>query len=443
MEHLTPKNHGEEMAVFRHGLIGELAVRELDHGARSEALRRLSEQRVRAPGSDITRRYSVATLERWLYAFKKGGLEALVPRARGDRGRGRDLDPQLRELLCDIRREHPSVSVKVILRTLLADGRLGSEVTACTVRRMLAERGLVRTAAADGDGIKTRLRWQAERPGALWHGDVCHGPTLTLDGKRVPVRVHGLLDDASRYGINLRVYSDEREVRMLSIFAQSLLEHGKPDALYLDNGATYRGDILRLVCSRLGISLLHARPYDAPARGKMERFWRRMREEALSHIGQVASLAEVELKLRDWLARYYQGAPHAGILGRTPAARYAEGEKVRVTEDELRAALTVRARRRVRRDTTISVDGTVYEIPLGYLAGQTITVATSLFDGAEPVLELDGKRIALSVVDPTGNNKRRRPPRRPAPEKPKSPVDFAPGRTLGGSSEEDSDDDIF
>ena len=140
---------------------------------------------------------------------------------------------------------------------------------------------------------------------------------------------------------------------------------------------------------------------------------------------------------------YYQGAPHAGILGRAPSARYAEGEKVRVTEDELRAALTVRARRRVRRDTTISVDGTVYEIPLGYLAGQTITVATSLFDGAEPVLELDGKRIALSVVDPTGNNKKRRPPRRPAPEKPKSPVDFAPGRTLGGSSEEDSDDDIF
>ncbi|MEO8754183.1 MAG: helix-turn-helix domain-containing protein [Casimicrobiaceae bacterium] len=443
MEHLSPKNHGEEVAVFRHGLIGELAVRELDHGERSEALRRLSEQRVRAPGSDTTRRYSVATLERWLYAFKQGGLEALVPRARGDRGRGRDLDPQLRELLCDIRREHPSVSVKVILRTLLAEGRMGSEVTACTVRRMLAERGLTRTAAADGDGTKTRLRWQAECPGALWHGDVCHGPTLKLDGKRTPVRVHGLLDDASRYGINLRVYGDEREERMLSIFGQSLLEHGKPSALYLDNGATYRGDTLQLVCSRLGITLLHARPYDAPARGKMERFWRRMREEALSHIGHVTSLLEVELKLRDWLARYYQGAPHAGILGRTPATRYAEGEKVRVTEDELRAALTIRVRRRVRRDTTISVNGIVYEIPLGYLAGQTITVATSLFDGTQPVLELDGKRIALSVVDPTANNNKPRPPRRAAPEKPQNPVDFEPGRTLGSSSEDDSDDDIF
>ena len=443
MQPLKAKNHGEEVAVFRHGLIGELAVRELDHGERSEALRRLSEQRVRGPGSDTTRCYSIATLERWLYAFKKGGLEALVPRARGDRGRGRDLEPELRELLCDIRREHPSVSVKLILRTLRAEGRVGSEVTACTVRRMFAERGLTRTAAADGDGSKTRLRWQAECPGALWHGDVCHGPTLNLDGKRTPVRVHGLLDDASRYVINLRVYDDEQEERMLSIFGQSLLEHGKPNALYLDNGATYRGEMLQLVCSRLGVTLLHARPYDAPARGKMERFWRRMREEALSHIGQVASLAEVELKLRDWLARYYQRTPHAGILGRTPAARYAEGEKVGVTEEELRAALTVRVRRRVRRDTTISVDGVVYEVPLGYLAGQIITVATSLFDSDQPMLELDGKRVALSAVDPTGNNKKPRPPRRPAPERPKNPVDFEPGRPLGTNSEEDDDGDIF
>ena len=205
-----------------------------------------------------------------------------------------------------------------------------------------------------------------------------------------------------------------------------------PDAEQnLDNGATYRGEILQLVCSRLGITLLHAKPYDAPARGKMERFWRRMREEALSHMGEIASLSEVEDKLRDWLARYYQCAPHAGILGRTPATCFAEGEKVRVTEDELRAALTVRQRRRVRRDTTISVDGIVYEVPLGYLAGQMVTVATSLFDGAEPVIELDGKRIALGVVDAVANDKKRRPARRPAPERAAAPVDFDPGRSLG------------
>jgi transposase InsO family protein len=102
------------------------------------------------------------------------------------------------------------------------------------------------------------------------------------------------------------------------------MEHGKCDAPYLDNGSTYVGKVLQLVCSRLGITLLHARPYDASARGKMERFWRRMREEALSHLGEVASLADVEDKLRTLLVRYYQCAPNAGILGRAPAVRFAE-----------------------------------------------------------------------------------------------------------------------
>lgn len=446
MENLTPKNHGEEVAVFRHGLIGEIATSDLDHGARAAALRRISVQRVRPPDSDTTRTYSVATLERWLYAFKKGGLEALVPQARADRGRGRELTSSLRELLCDIRRENPSVSVTLILRTLRATGAAGPEVTECTVRRMFAEKGLVRTASADGDGQKTRLRWQAERPGALWHGDVCHGPTLTLAGRRTPVRVHALLDDASRYVVALRVFSNEREETMLTLFSQALMEHGKADALYLDNGSTYRGQILSLACARLGITLLHARPYDAPARGKMERFWRRMREQALDHIGQVATLADVEAKLRIWLARYYQGVPHAGILGRTPESAFAAGEKVRISEDELRNALTVRIRRRVRRDTTVSVRGVVYEVPLGYLAGHVVTIATSFFDDKVPALELDDKRIPLRITDPVDNGKRRRLPRREAPARAGRPVDFDPSITLADEPNdlaEDDDDTIF
>jgi transposase InsO family protein len=119
------------------------------------------------------------------------------------------------------------VSVPLVLRSLRADGRIGPEVTACTVRRMLAERGLARTVDVAAVGGKARLRWQAERPGALWHGDVCHGPTLMLEGRRVPVPVHGLLDDASRYVVALRVARDEREHTMLTLFAQALMAHGK------------------------------------------------------------------------------------------------------------------------------------------------------------------------------------------------------------------------
>src|SRR5437762_11415158 len=108
MDLSTPTDHGEAVATFRHAIIGALSTRgSLEHGELAEAIRELSKQRVRPPGADSSRTYSVATLERWYYAFTKGGLTALRPGRRCDRGRGRDLEPAVRALLCDIRREHP------------------------------------------------------------------------------------------------------------------------------------------------------------------------------------------------------------------------------------------------------------------------------------------------------------------------------------------------
>jgi len=72
MDVLTPKDHGEEVAVFRHSLIGAIAIRSLTHGERAALLRSASEQRVRPPGCDITRCYSVPTLERWLPGARVG-----------------------------------------------------------------------------------------------------------------------------------------------------------------------------------------------------------------------------------------------------------------------------------------------------------------------------------------------------------------------------------
>ncbi len=84
--------------------------------------------------------------------------------------------------------------------------------------------------------------------------------------------------------------------------------------------------------------------------------------------------------------------------------------------------------------------GILYEVPFGYLAGQVVTVATSFFESTTPVLELDGKTFPLRVVDPTANAKTRRPPKRPAPDRAKAPVDFDPGRTL--DDEEDHDGNL-
>jgi putative transposase len=173
---LRPHDHAEAVALFRAEVIGALARRELSRGELAAEIRKLAKLRFRPPGRRATKAYGESTLQRWLYAYRRGGLAALKPGARSDRGRGRELTPEQRELLLDIRREHPGASVPLILRTLVLDGRLAKgAVSATTVARLYREAKLPRGVRQDGH---TRLRWQADHPGALWHGD--YGDTANM-----------------------------------------------------------------------------------------------------------------------------------------------------------------------------------------------------------------------------------------------------------------------
>lgn len=433
MDTIRPKDHGEAVALFRSEIIGALCRRDLDRGELRAALVKLSQQRFRRPDADKTATISVPTLERWYYRYRKGGLAALVPRPRSDRGRARELTAEQRQLLCDIRREHTSASVPLILRTLVLDGRLPKgAISPATVRRLYAEQGLDRVPLRDGAGAHTRLRWQAAAPMALWHGDVCHGPAIVVDGKARPLRIHALLDDASRFVVALEAHHTEREVDMLGLFVRAVRRYGLPDALYLDNGSTYSGDALRLGCERLGVTLIHATPYDAPARGKMERFWRGLREGVLDWAGGVTSLHDVAVRLWAWLDQHYHTAPHAGLMGRSPGVVWSEAPPRldHLDEDRLRAALTVRDRRRVRRDTTVSVDGDDFELDQGYLAGRIVTVARCLVDDKTPWVEHEGKRLPLHPVDAVANAARKRPRRRAGAGAPASHIPFDPPGAL-------------
>jgi len=412
-DELTPTDAAEEVALFRAQVIGSLSRRgALDHGELAEALRELSDQAYRPPGHDRSRYYSVTTLERWYYAYRRGGLEALKPQRRSDRGHAQALSDDEKQLLLSIRRDHPRASAALILRTLVADGRLSEgRITEATLRRFYAEHGLDRQTLAASDR-EPRRRWQTPHPNALWHADVCHGPALRVDGKALPLRIHAILDDHSRYVVALRACTTERESEMLSLLVAAMRLHGAPDVLYLDNGPTYSGKTLALACARLGIALLHAKPYDAQARGKMERLWRTLREQCLGHLGSQSSLHDVQTRLLAWRDKHYQVTAHSGLMGRAPAEVYEAHPAEHMPETMLREALTGRGRRRVRRDGTLSVAGRDFELDHSYLAGRVVTVARSLLTPTEPPwVEHDDQRLALRPVDPEANARRRRPRR--------------------------------
>jgi len=138
-----PCDHAEAVAMFRAAVIGHLAHAQLARGQLRCALAQLAEQSFRPPGARTARRYGFSTLERWYYAYKKGGLEALKPKPRCDRGHGQHLSDELKTLLCEIRKSHPSASVPLILDTLIRQGQLEEgAVSPSTIRRLFRRQGI-------------------------------------------------------------------------------------------------------------------------------------------------------------------------------------------------------------------------------------------------------------------------------------------------------------
>ena len=412
-DQLGAKDRAEAIAMFRMQVIGPLLARHFQsHGELATEIRVIAEKPHRAPGSSVGRKFAGPTIERWYYAHKRGGLEALRPRRRSDVGHARELTAEQRELLLGIRREHPIATTSLILRTLELDGRITKgAVSLSTVRRLYGEHCLDRLKLAAADG-RVRLRWQADQADALWHSDVCHGPAMKVGERTVPLRIHALLDDHSRYVLAIQATSTEREVEMLALMVKGMRDTGRrPGALYLDNGATYTGDVLLTLCSRLDINLLHAKAEDPQARGKMERFWRTLRQGCLEHLGTPGSLHDVQVRLLAFLAQHYHVSPHASLMGKTPAEVYetAPREATSVTEAQLGAALTVRGKRRVRTDGTLDVGGVTFETRAGFLAGKVVVVARSLLDiSTDPWIEHEDSRYLIARVDPEENARRKK-----------------------------------
>ena len=428
---LGPKNHHEEVAIFRASIVGGLVCRDLARGELKVELERLTKKRFRPPGSAKTRRFGFSTLERWYYAYRNHGLEGLKPKVRSDRGHARRLDEKMRSLLCEIRRQHPSASVPSILRTLRADGRLSDDApSASTIRRLYRRKGLTRSTGLVDPKGRQRFRWQKSEPMALWQGDVCFGPSLMIDGDTMPVRVHALLDDATRRVMALEAHHTEREMDMIRLFADAIRRHGKPDELYLDNGSTYSVDLLEAVCARLEIGLRHTAAYDPEAKGKIERFFRTLKEQCLDHLGGCENLESVNTRLNAWLDTHYHYAPHAGLKGRAPREVFDEevGSVDGPTEAELAEAFLRRSERKVRKDSTLQYDGQTFEVDQQFLCSRKVNVCRPLLEPeARPFVEMEGRRFALHPVRPIQNAQRKRT--KPNPET-DDPIDFEPAEAL-------------
>ncbi|HUL53255.1 MAG TPA: DDE-type integrase/transposase/recombinase, partial [Opitutaceae bacterium] len=268
----------DEVALFRYGLIADLV--HMQPGARG-SYARIKEKASRSYAIPGSRRSRVAaeTIRGWLRDWRQGGFEALRPKPRADQGHARAIPQAVADLLCLIKDDKPELTVRLVIEAARASGEVPAEVelAPATVHRLLSRQGLMRKRPEEPTS-KDRRHFAFEKANELWMSDVMHGPAVTVEGKRRhKAYLIALLDDATRVVPYAAFTLSENTAAFLPVLEQAIRRRGLCLRLYVDNGAAYRSHHLALVCAKLGITLIHSRPYVPQGRGKQERFFRTVR----------------------------------------------------------------------------------------------------------------------------------------------------------------------
>lgn len=396
----------DEVALFRFGLIADIL--RADSREVGKLLRAKAEQSYSIPGSRRTR-IAAETLRHWVKAYRRHGFDGLKPKPRKDAGRSHALPQAVADALCQLKEDKPELSVQLLIKEVIAAGHVpeGLPLPHSTVHRMLSRAGLMKKRAPDA---KDHRRFSFERAGELWMSDVMHGPAVTVSGntKRKTYLI-ALIDDATRVVPYAAFALSENTSAFLPALEQAVQRRGVPERLYVDNGSAFRSQHLALVCAKLGITLIHARPYHPEGKGKQERWFRTVRMQLLPRLG-AADLSNIEaLNRRLWayIEGEYHQTPHKGLGGNTPLDAWAErAADVKYIRDhaQLSDLFLFEEKRRVAKDRTVSLHGVTYEVD-ATLVGEAVTLryAPNRPHGVVQVW-LHGKRAAdARLLDTSAN----------------------------------------
>ncbi|MEW6248949.1 MAG: DDE-type integrase/transposase/recombinase [Nitrospirota bacterium] len=361
----------KRMAVFRFGVIADfVGGRALSRGEVRRLLAQKSAQRWEIPGSGRSR-ISVSTIKSWIARYRASGnrLESLYPKGRSDRGQSRTIDQETAQGLVTLRRELPAVSLPLLMQEARARQIIpvGAKVPYATLYRFLQSEGLLQKPDQEA---QDRRRFEAADPNDLWQADVLHGPPVLQEGKQRKTYLIAFIDDMSRLAVHAEFYLHERLESFLDALRKALLMRGLPRKLYVDNGAAFRCHHLEHICASLGIVLLHSRPYQPEGRGKMERWFRTVRQQFLS-TAKASTLEELNDALRPWVAAY--NAARHRTTQETPVSRFSRHiECIRPAPKDLEDHFRKTVRRTVAKDRTVALGGKLYEAPVALIGKQVM-----------------------------------------------------------------------
>lgn len=270
---------------------------------------------------ELCGRYRVSrkTGYKWLRRYEQEGAEGLAERSRRPHRSPRQVKATVAEEVVALRLETTWCGRK-LRRRLLDLGR--PEVPAAsTCTEILRRADLLQQAAGAGPG----QRFERSQPNELWQADH-KGDVPTQSGQRCHPLT--MLDDHSRFNLVLDAASNQRTETVQAAMTAAFARYGLPEAILCDNGSPW-GNLaggaghtpLTVWLLRLGVQVLHGRPYHPQTQGKEERFHRTLNAELLTrHTWR--DLAHCRAEFPRYRHRYNHERPHDALDGNTPSTRY-------------------------------------------------------------------------------------------------------------------------
>jgi len=277
---------------------------------------------------ELCRRFGISpTLGyRLLERYRGEGVAGLADRSRRPR-HSPDQTPEAREAaVLAVRDAHSAWGGRKIRRRLLDLGE--AEVPSASTITAILHRHQ-RIDAAEGAKHRAWERFERAAPNELWQMDF-KGHFPLSQGRCHPLTV---LDDHSRYALGLEACDNEQDVTVRGHLVALFRRYGLPFEMLMDNGSPW-GDaggqpftIFTTWLMRLGIRVIHGRPYHPQTQGKDERFHRTLKAEVLD-ANSFCDLAAWQRAFDAWRQVYNHERPHEALGLASPGTLYRVSPRV-------------------------------------------------------------------------------------------------------------------
>lgn len=377
MNNYVPEEQRRELvAEFRLSVVAELANPYLNHGELIAAIREKASRTYEVPFSKKTT-ITEGCIKKWLALYRRYGKAGLLPKVRADKGSSRVLPESERDAFLEYLTDHPELTARAVYRILYDEGTIKTVISSSSLSRLVQSAGLAREQRLRAKAQEQTRKFAFFYPLECVQADCMHGPMVPMpSGKHQKAILLAFIDDATRRIVYASFSTTERSLVFEQGLKHILMTHGRIGRVYVDNGSTFVSNQTQRILDTLQVLLIHSKPARPQGRGKIERFFRTVREMFLRPLDEesIKSMEDLNARFHTWLESEYHRSPHRGLVGSTPLEAWLAKAKHIITIDptvDLDDIFFHEITRKVHKDSTITVNGTLYEVP-SILIGRTV-----------------------------------------------------------------------